>query len=71
MQISIPILVIAGGLWATLTHALAIHGALVKANFTLLVGYVIDHKISPAVATEGSTQADSLVYLIKVHLQLA
>ena len=51
MHVSIPILVIAGMLWATLTHALAIHSALVKANFTLPVGYVIDPNISPAVVT--------------------
>jgi len=58
-------------LWAALTYALAIHSALVKANFTLLVGYVIDPNISPAVAAEGDTQGDSLVYLIKVHSQSA
>ena len=71
MHISIPILVIAGMLWATLTHALAIHSALVKANFTLPVRYVIDPNLSPAVVTEGDTQGNSLVYLIKVHLQCA
>jgi hypothetical protein len=71
MHVSIPILVIAGMLWATLTHALAIHSALVKANFTLPVGHVIDPNISPAAATEGDTQGDSLVYFIKVHLQFA
>lgn len=52
-------------LWATLTYALAIHSALVKANFTLLVGYVIDPNISLAVATEGDTRGDSLLRLYK------
>lgn len=51
--------------------AFAIHSTLVKANFTLPVGYVIDPNLSPAVVTEGDTQGDSLVYLIKVHLQCA
>ena len=70
MRILILILAVIRILLATLTYTLAIYSALVKADFTPLIGHVIDYNISPAIVMEGM-QGDSLVKLYKTSLYVS